>query len=377
MTADVNSVLVFKQPALNWFKIIFLSLALALFLSFAALILTGGIGAALAWSKLQPELQKRQLDLNGTLTAVKTGWNQTPMTDDAGHFNILVLGVDSLATRGDVPPLSDTMMIVSFDTKAQKISLVSLPRDLWLDGVDTKINALYAYGIQKNANKPTELVETTLSATLGMPLHRTIVVGLTQVEQLIDLVGGVKVTVPEGFIDPLFPRTDVDVRKVHDPKLLYETITFVPGEQIMSGATALKYMRSRHSAGLEGTDTARSQRQQLVIVALITQLTNFETYKTQPFLILDLWQWYNQNYAEVMPINEIVSLLRPTIEAKTLPQLLPQSLPIMKKDKISGKVLEPGVLYNPPVVKNLYLGQWVYIIPDQSAFQSTIKNLLY
>lgn len=365
-----------KPPALNWFKIIGLSLLLACLFAFIGLVLTSAAVGWIAWSRFEPELQARNLDLKAAVTQVRAGWNQAPMTD-AGHYNILILGLDSLANRGAVPPLTDTMMVVSFDINNQTISLLSLPRDLWLDEPQTKINALFAYGLEQNPEQPTALVTTTLSQTLNLPLHRTVLITLDQLEQVIDLVGGLKITVPEGFTDPLFPRSTVDLRSTHTTAELYESITFEPGAQTMSGATALKYIRSRHSTGTAGTDIARGQRQQLVIESLVQQLTQPETYRKNPTLLLDLWQWYDKNYASTISLSELASLARPILESGKIPELRPTTLPIMIKDKYSGKVIEPGVLYNPPVMRQKYLGQWVYIIPDVIEFQNTVKKALY
>ena len=69
--------------------------------------------------------------------------------------------------------------------------------------------------------------------------------------------------------------------------------------------------------------------------------------------------------------------MRPVLESGKIPELRPVTLPIMVKDKYSGKVIEPGVLYNPPVVRQNYLGQWVYVIPDLTEFQNTVRKALY
>jgi LCP family protein required for cell wall assembly len=372
------SIVIEQKPAprLNWFKIIGLSLLLAVLFAVIGLFLTTGAVALIVWSKIQPELQNRNLDLPAAAAAVRDGWNQ-PIASDNGHFNFLILGLDTLANRGDVPPLTDTMMVASFNSQTQQVSMFSLPRDLWLDEPRTKINALYAYGLDQNPLQPTELVTSTISKTINLTIHRTILITLDQLEHLIDLVGGVQITVPEGFTDPLFPRTDVDIKKSHTTAELYESITFVSGQQTMSGAMALKYIRSRHSKGAAGTDVARGQRQQLVIESLISQLARIELYRKKPTLLLDLWQWYNQNFAGMVSLSEATSLARPIIEAGKVPELKPVALPIMVKDKFTGKTLEPGVFYNPPVAKNKYLGQWVYVIPDLAEFQSTVKKALY
>ncbi len=361
---------------LQWLKIIVLSTSLAISLTVLLFLISAGILGWLGWRWLNTELTARHLELQPAITAVKTGWKQTPVTDN-GHQNWLILGTDSLPTRGTIPPLTDTMILASFDTATQQVRLLPLPRDLWLDGVDTKINALYAYGQQKKPDQPTELVTQTLTEVTGLPIHHTLVISLTQLEQLIDLVGGVDITVPEGFTDPAFPRPDVDVQTVHDPKKLFETVTFTAGPQHMSGATALKYIRSRHSQGVTGTDIARGQRQQLVIEALVHQLADVSQYKKTPTKAFDLWQWYEQNFAATISLSELASLAKPIVQTHQLPQLLPTQLTIATLDKRSGKVIEPGVLVNPPVNPRKYQGQWVYVLTDLAKFKAEVKEKLY
>ncbi|HCC84701.1 MAG TPA: hypothetical protein DEP87_03395 [Candidatus Pacebacteria bacterium] len=360
-------------PQLNWLKIVGFSIFLALILSFSLLILTAGILSWVAWLKLQPELTARQLDLPIAVAQAKAGWELAPITTD-GRQNWLILGVDTLATRGDVPPLTDTMMVASFKTQAQTLTLLSLPRDLWLDGVQTKINALYAYGQSKPAEPATQLVTTTISQTLNLPIHRTFVISLDQLQQLINLLDGIEINLPAGFTDPFFPRPDVDVRVEHDPVKLYEIVTFEPGLQTLSADRALKYVRSRHSAGAEGTDTARAIRQQLVIEAIASKLTSLQTFRQKPTLILDLWQWYHQNFAETIGISEIVSLIKPAILTKQLPIIQTKSLAIQERNYQTNQIVTPGVIFHPVVSKTKYQGQWVYIIPDLPIFQAEIKN---
>jgi LCP family protein required for cell wall assembly len=364
-------------PKLAWFKIICLSLLLAVGIATLFLAVTGGILGFIGWQKFQKELTTRNLELSPTMDQIEAGWNQTPKTD-SDHQNWLILGVDSLSTRGNVPPLTDTMLLGSFDLKNKKINLLSLPRDLWLDDVQTKINALYAYGLEKDPTNPTALVTNTLSSTLNIPIHQVVVISLDQLKTLIDLVGGVKIVIPIGFTDTQFPRTDVDIAVVHDPKLLYETVTFTAGDQVLSGEMSLKYIRSRHSGDSAGTDTARGERQQLVLTSLVSQLTDPQLYKTKPTLALDLWQWYQQNFSSQIGLSELTSLAKPFIYPEIVaPEIIRHQVSIAVVNKKTNQVVEPGVLTNPPVKPTKYQGQWVYIINNLENFQAEIKSKLY
>jgi anionic cell wall polymer biosynthesis LytR-Cps2A-Psr (LCP) family protein len=60
------------------------------------------------------------------------------------RINILLLGIGGGTHDG--PNLTDTIMLASIDFKADKVTLVSIPRDLWLPDTNQKINAAYAIG---------------------------------------------------------------------------------------------------------------------------------------------------------------------------------------------------------------------------------------
>lgn len=375
LSATPTSVIV--APKLNWLKITFFSLGLALVISLVFMVLTLGIIGFAIWHKFAPELSKRNLSVQQLVTQIKAGWAETPILDQ-NQQNWVILGLDSLDTRGDVPPLTDTILLVGIQPQTANINLISLPRDLWFDDVQTKINALYAYGLEKDSSHPEKLITQTLGTNLNLPIHKTIVITLNQLETLIDIAGGVNIDVPTAFTDPVFPRTDVDIKTVHDPKLLYEVVTFTSGPQKMSGSLALKYIRSRHSGDTAGTDIARGERQQLVILSLMKQLTNLANYKKDPLQALNIWQWYEINFANQIAIPELISLFKPMIQAKLWqPKIGQHQLSVALIDKKTGKTLIPGVIFNPPVLPSKYLGQWVYIPTDINLLKTEIHQKLH
>ena len=126
-------------------------------------------------------------------------------------------------------------------------------------------------------------------------------------QTIIDLLGGITVDVSEGFTDTEFPRDDVDLTtaKTHDE--LYETVTFKTGNQDMDGVTALKYIRSRKSTNLEqGTDIARSERQQQVLTALVNKLLSFSVIRDTDTLA-ELYLYYNTEFDQQISKLEVDS----------------------------------------------------------------------
>ncbi|MDH5533652.1 MAG: LCP family protein, partial [Candidatus Pacebacteria bacterium] len=247
-----------------------------------------------------------------------------------------------------------------------QIQTLSFPRDLWHDGYQTRINALYFYGQERYPENPQQFPTEVISEMTGIDIHHTLVLSFEQVSQLIDLLGGIEVDVPVAFIDEEFPRTDVDVTVVRDPKLLYKTIEFKQGKQIMNGETSLEYVRSRKSGDDEGTDIARGSRQQLLIEALIGKLKQKDTL-TNFALLGKLYTFYEENFAQVISIEEIVSLSKKLYPMRDNLSFVGNSLSIYPEN-------EYGVIWHPPEWQ--YRGEWVYAIRDAAEFSAYVQTVL-
>jgi len=89
-------------------------------------------------------------------------------------------------------------------------------------------------------------------------------------------LSGIEVNVENGFTDKLYPiegRENDTCEGDTTFTCRYEAITFNPGVQTMNGETALKFVRSRHAEGTEGTDIAREARQQKIVEAIKEKIT--------------------------------------------------------------------------------------------------------
>lgn len=204
----------------------------------------------------------------------------------AGRTNILLLGIGGGNHEG--PNLTDTMIVASIQTKFESdavvvspIELISIPRDIYLDSIQGKINSAYQIGLDQGAGLV--LAKQAASQVTGLPIHYAAVVNFSVFEKVIDTLGGIDVNVPDVLDDYMYPidgqetnpcglspvplvTDELSAVKIFPCR--YEHLHFDPGLQHMDGATALKYVRSRHAEGSEGSDFARSRRQQLVIKAI-------------------------------------------------------------------------------------------------------------
>lgn len=315
--------------------------------------------------KLNQFLSTAGIEREKFFQTIEIGLSTTPQQTD-GRVNILLLGTDELENRADSVILTDTLLLVSLDLDDNTAYTLPLPRDLWSEEYQTKINALYHYGAERSPESPENFPQEVISEMIGLPIHHTLVLKLSDVSEIIDMLDGIDVAVENGFTDEQFPRSDVDITTVTDPKLLYETVTFVDGQQHMDGQTALKYIRSRHSEGDEGTDNARSQRQQQVVSALITKLTSREIL-LNPTQLGHLYAFYLKNYDRNLSMTQVVAISKRILEKETLPSLENKILTIYPDD-------ENGLITHPHPAQ--YDNQWVYTRRDPENFRLELNKII-
>lgn len=224
--------------------------------------------------------------------------------DPLRPVSILLMGYGGGTHAGGL--LTDTMIIARVNPRAETVHVISLPRDLWVglpieaDGAESywKINAAYAIGSDdaKYPNKPVqytgeagggELAKYAVSKVLGIPIDYFLTLNFYGFEKSIDALGGVTVNVERTFDDPLYPiegkenetcekspeellAIEATASAEQAEKLFpcrFETLHFDRGANTMDGATALKYVRSRHS-NQDGGDFGRSNRQRNLLQAV-------------------------------------------------------------------------------------------------------------
>lgn len=173
------------------------------------------------------------------------------------RVNILLMGIDRRPGEAFISR-TDTMMLASIDPETNSVSILSVPRDLYVQipgyGRD-RINTAFVYGSQ--GNNPiggAALAMQTIEYNLGVPVHHYAMVDFSAVTKGVDALGGIDIYVPYTIDDPTYP----DMGYGYDP-------LYVPaGQHHMDGNLALKYARTRHG----DSDIHRAQRQQQVILAV-------------------------------------------------------------------------------------------------------------
>lgn len=191
-----------------------------------------------------------------------------------GRTNVLLLGLDRRSSSEDGAILTDTLLFASIGRVEGNVAMISLPRDLWVKADAgkgphfMKINGVYAVDGIEELKSVTEKV-------LGMPIHYYAIVDFNLFKSTIDILGGVEVNVERTFDDFYYPIEGMENALNIDDR--YETVHFNEGLQTMDGDLALKYVRSRKGTNGEGTDFARSKRQQKVIMAIKDKVLSINT----------------------------------------------------------------------------------------------------
>lgn len=287
-------------------------------------------------------------------------------TDD--RVNILLLGIGG--GKHDGPLLTDTIIYVSIDPKTNKITLVSLPRDLWIPEFKAKINTAYSSGENKQKDGGLILAKAIVEKILDQPVDYALRVDFNGFVRAIDMVGGLDIDVARDFDDFEYPISGKEVdtcgytgeefeKRATASSLLeafpcrYEHISFHKGIEHMNGERALRFVRSRHAVGIEGTDFARSERQEKVIAAFKNKVFSVGTF-LNPTRILSLYDVFKDSIHTDIIQQEYDDFIR---LAQKMEKGIIKNVVFYYTDEPEK---ESGFLINPPV-SDEYNNQWVVI----------------
>ena len=187
-----------------------------------------------------------------------------------GFYTILLSGLD------DDNGGSDTNILMAVDTVNGYVYGVSIPRDskAIIGGKAHKINYAYNKG-------GTELLASTVSEQLGIPVDYTVCVNLQGFTALVDAIGGVDFEVP--------------INMDYDDPIQGLSIHFKKGMQHLSGADALRVVRFRHNndgTGYGSEDLGRMQTQQKFLKAVAKKMLSFENLISNPRKYAEIFGQY-------------------------------------------------------------------------------------
>jgi len=268
--------------------------------------LSATAGAILAMTMASAPLLQRKLSPQDAAVFSKgdlSSISNLQLPELTRPVNVLVLGAKVLTSDvSDEPPpgqknlgyqalvnsfegLTDTMMLVRFNPEAQKLALLSIPRDTRIEIPGHNVGKIN----EANSVGGPALAAKTVSQLLGgVGVDRYITINVQGVQALVEALGGVTVYVPK------------DMKYSDDSQHLY--VNLKAGKQHLNGEQALQLLRFRHD---EAGDIGRVQRQQMVIRALSEQALNPMTLARLPQIISVIRAYIDTN----LSVEEIFALV--------------------------------------------------------------------
>lgn len=184
-----------------------------------------------------------------------------------GQFTVLLLGFDESRSNSDV------IMLFHFDIVNDKINILQIPRDSFVPDFTSsengKINSVYTMGDESLI--PIQRTVDAVRDTFGIPIDRYITTGCDDIVDMVDLIGGIPIDLPE------------DVYYSYD-KILYA------GEQVLNGEQAELFVRARKGY-IEG-DIGRVKAQRIFLAAAMEKALDMGTVELTKFLT----EVYNKGY---------------------------------------------------------------------------------
>lgn len=206
---------------------------------------------------------KKVNDLEGNWLAALLGHNEETL-ENLEPLQILIMGEST--------GMSDTIIACSYNPKTQKASMLSIPRDTYVENgnykysVYNKINSLYSGGAT-----PEKTVEAVDKIT-GLDIKYYILVDTEALKKLVDLIGGVEFDVPDNM------NYDDDGQNLH--------IHLKKGYQTLNGDQAEQVVRFRHnndgssySYEYGNEDYGRMKTQRNLIIAIAKKTIKLKNVK--------------------------------------------------------------------------------------------------
>lgn len=180
-------------------------------------------------------------------------------------INILFLGIVGEGSRGAF--LTDTIFVTSIIPSQKQISMISIPRDLWVKipngSTGVKINSLYELenkGKRFSEATSYELIKEKVEDITGLPMDYIVILDLKGFEKLIDALGGIDIWLEKDIIDPSLVNP-------HNPSEIFHLSA---GWRHLDGALIIKFIRTRYAPN---GDFYRIEHQQQIIATLKDKLT--------------------------------------------------------------------------------------------------------
>lgn len=181
--------------------------------------------------------------------------------ESTGVVNLLIAGNSADDVGHGGAQLTDSIMVASYNLSESRLSLISIPRDLFVSvkGSYMKINAAYTYGGM-------DTLQGVVEQVTGLTINHRALINYSAFREMIDAVGGIDVTIEAD-----------DERGIYDPMIGF---SIANGVQHLTGEQALLLARCRNDPtydgrlayGLSGGDFDRGENQRNIALALLAKV---------------------------------------------------------------------------------------------------------
>jgi len=229
-------------------------------------------------------------------------FHPVPLRSQDGRVNILVAANSADDPGHNGANLTDSIMVLSLNTKNNTALMLSVPRDLWVNipgAGHSKINAAYTNGGM-------DTLQTVVQDNLGLTIDYHALVNYGAFRDLVDAVGGIGITVSSD-----------DPRGIYDPSLDYTTrnccalAKYPNGPVTLNGKQALNLARARGDAygsyGYAQSDFTRTLYQRKMLLAVKDKAVQ-PSVIANPFKVSSLVDAVGNNVTTNLKLNEIETL---------------------------------------------------------------------
>lgn len=251
-----------------------------------------------------------------------------------GGFNLLIVGTDNDANQGDTfgerdATLNDVNMVLHVSADHQHAVAVALPRDLVVP-LPACTNPDTGESFEEVSAQPINdawergglaCVNATVESVTGLNIDYAGVVSFNGVIALSNAVGGVEVCLAEPIFDP------------------YSGLDLPAGPSVISGGTALAFLRTRHGVG-DGSDLARISNQQSFLSSLLRTVRSDNTL-SDPAKLYGLARVAADQMAFSTSLANPAAMISLALTLKDIPlqNVLFVQYPVAESSDFSGKVV--------------------------------------
>ncbi len=284
-------------------------------------------------------------------------------------LNVLLIGADT--RKGQTKGNSDTMILVSIDTKTKKLKLLSFMRDTWvaIPGYDdNKLNASFTFG-------GAELTVKTIQANYGIKIDRYAIVDFKSFKNIIDKLGGIDIELTQEEVDYIdwqtWSNNQADTRNELNA-YSYEYKPNGKGEEVtkihLNGRQALWHARNRGEDGIcSGDDYIRTLRQRNVIGIVVDKLKKADTTT-----LLNTLSEIGSMITTNLKSSEILSLAQ-NLSKYLKYEIVSQSAP--DRDSFGTDYLYSDYYENPVYVYGDFVS--AILIQDWTDFRSKVADFIF